>query len=360
LFYTTKVFIGCTGLTTMGSSPSLSIRLRAEQVSTLFQHVALGVIGAAGAAMMLVAAMIDLDVLDAGIGASWAGYIVICALAHLLLRHLYYRAQPSDDHWKLWAVWFTAISLAEGLGWGWGSVSLAGHGDRFALQMLVMIVTLSVAAGAIPAFASYLPAFFALFLPTTIPSIFWSIQARHLFPEATIMLLLMLVFVATMGGLAVRANQSFKELVDLRIRTNELASDLRKQKERAERASLAKSSFLAAASHDLRQPVHALGLYVGALSAVSGLPREARRLIERIDASTAAMDSLFSAILDISRLDAGLSTASWKPFSFNPCLTAFVPNTPRKPVENPSRSFSTGAAPRFTRTRFFWNASFAT
>jgi signal transduction histidine kinase/CheY-like chemotaxis protein len=304
----------------MDDFPSLPTRLRAEQVAMLFNHVALAVIGAAVAAVVLVAAMAYLGILDEGVGIPWAASIVMCALAHLLLRHLYYRAQPGDDRWKLWAVWFTAISLAEGLGWGWGSVALAGYGDRFAVEMVVMLVALGVAAGAIPAFGSYLPAFFALFLPTTVPSILWSFQARHLYPEATIMLLLMVIYVVAVGALGVRANQSFRELMALRIRTNELASDLRKQKELAERASLAKSSFLAAASHDLRQPVHALGLYVGALRGVSGLPSEAQRLIERIDASTTAMDSLFSAILDISRLDAGVVDCKPVAYRIQPLL----------------------------------------
>src|SRR5258708_3396695 len=289
----------------MDQSVVLTNRLRAEQVAALFQHVTLGVIGAASGALVLAGAMIHLGALDWIIGASWISYIFACAAAHLLLRYLYQRAKPSDDQWKIWAALFTAISLAEGVGWGWGSVSLVGNSDHFSLEMLVMVVTLSIAGGAIPAFSSYLPAFFALFLPTTIPSIFWSVASWDLFPEAPVMLLLMLIFITAMGGLGVRANQSFKELVGLRIRTNELANDLRKQKELAEQASLAKSTFLAAASHDLRQPVHALGLFVGALRAIA-LPPEGVRLVERIEESVIAMDGLFSAILDISRLDAGV------------------------------------------------------
>src|SRR5262249_49120560 len=70
-------------------------------------------------------------------------------------------------------------------------------------------------------------------------------------------------------------------------------------------ANLAKSRFLAAASHDLRQPLQALGLFVDQLhdhmkSAEGG------RLVERIDAAVAAMNELFNALLDISRLDAGV------------------------------------------------------
>ena len=72
-----------------------------------------------------------------------------------------------------------------------------------------------------------------------------------------------------------------------------------------ELANLAKSRFLAAASHDLRQPLQALGLFVDQLhdhmkSAEGG------RLVERIDAAVAAMNELFNALLDISKLDAGV------------------------------------------------------
>jgi signal transduction histidine kinase/CheY-like chemotaxis protein len=303
----------------MDQSAVLENRLRAEQVAALFQNVTLGVIGAACGALLLASSMIHLGMLDWIKGASWAFYICACAAAHLLLLHLYRRARPNDDQWRIWAAFFTAISLAEGVGWGWGSVSLVGNTDRFSSEMLVMVVTLSVAGGAIPAFGSYLPAFFALFLPTTIPSIFWSFASIDLFPEALIMFLLMLVFTTAMGGLGVRANWSFKELVGLRIRTNELANDLRKQKELAEQASLAKSSFLAAASHDLRQPVHALGLFVGALRAIA-LPAEAIRLVERIEESITAMDGLFSAILDISRLDAGVVDVRPEAFAIQPLL----------------------------------------
>ncbi len=78
-------------------------------------------------------------------------------------------------------------------------------------------------------------------------------------------------------------------------------------------ANLAKSRFLAVASHDLRQPLHALGLFVAQLR---GRMRadERNRIVTRIDAALSAMNELFNALLDISRLDAGVLTA--KPTEF--------------------------------------------
>jgi len=68
--------------------------------------------------------------------------------------------------------------------------------------------------------------------------------------------------------------------------------------------TLAKSRLLAAASHDLRQPLHALGLFVAQLRTAS-TPTERSPIFERIDTAIATMNELFNSLLDISRLDAG-------------------------------------------------------
>src|SRR5712692_8284712 len=70
-------------------------------------------------------------------------------------------------------------------------------------------------------------------------------------------------------------------------------------------ANLAKSRFLAAASHDLRQPLHALGLFVAQLRGRTSAD-ERKRITARIDAALSAMKELFNALLDVSKLDAGV------------------------------------------------------
>ena len=69
-------------------------------------------------------------------------------------------------------------------------------------------------------------------------------------------------------------------------------------------ANQAKSRFFAAAGHDLRQPLHAMGLFVAQLRSRMNAD-ERRRVIDRIDEAVAAMNELFNALLDISKLDAG-------------------------------------------------------
>src|SRR5205823_415166 len=84
-------------------------------------------------------------------------------------------------------------------------------------------------------------------------------------------------------------------------------------------ANHAKSRFLASASHDLRQPLHALGLFVAQLHG-SRRADERKRVIGRIDAALSAMNELFNALLDVSRLDAGGLTPNLTEFPIGPLL----------------------------------------
>jgi len=89
---------------------------------------------------------------------------------------------------------------------------------------------------------------------------------------------------------------------------------LRNRTAEAERANLAKSRFLAAASHDLRQPMHALVLFISELSALEHPPRTSR-LVRQIAASAEAMETLLDSLLDISKLDAGVLQPEVRPFA---------------------------------------------
>lgn len=88
-----------------------------------------------------------------------------------------------------------------------------------------------------------------------------------------------------------------------------LESKVEERTRQLEAANQAKSRFIAAASHDLRQPLHALGLFVAQLH---GRLRAAERsqIVSRIEAALSAMNELFSALLDISKLDAGATTVN--------------------------------------------------
>lgn len=94
-------------------------------------------------------------------------------------------------------------------------------------------------------------------------------------------------------------------------------AELRSKKEEAETATRAKSRFLAAASHDLRQPIHALGMFVARLAQLPH-DRETRHLIANLEASVRAMQDLLDALLDISRLDADAVRVQLQPVPLAP------------------------------------------
>lgn len=80
--------------------------------------------------------------------------------------------------------------------------------------------------------------------------------------------------------------------------------ELQLARARAEEASKAKSRFLATVSHDMRQPLHALALYVAALER-RVTSDDARKIVGNMDGSVRSMSRMFSALLDLARLEAG-------------------------------------------------------
>ncbi|HEY2248514.1 MAG TPA: PAS domain-containing hybrid sensor histidine kinase/response regulator, partial [Bradyrhizobium sp.] len=111
-----------------------------------------------------------------------------------------------------------------------------------------------------------------------------------------------------------RANATLEKRV--RDRTEELTrlnSELALAKSAAEDANISKTRFLAAASHDILQPLNAARLYVTSLVERKSVGEDSR-LVENIDDSLEAIEEILSALLDISRLDAGVMTPSISSF----------------------------------------------
>ena len=131
----------------------------------------------------------------------------------------------------------------------------------------------------------------------------------------------------SLRALAEGVNEMAERLEDAHAlmarRIEEATAELRARKDEAERANLAKSRFLAAASHDLRQPLHALGLFLSEL-AQQPLDARSRQLTNRLMTSTDAMEGLLDSLLDISRLDAGVLTPEITVFDMHAKLEHIV------------------------------------
>jgi PAS domain S-box-containing protein len=115
---------------------------------------------------------------------------------------------------------------------------------------------------------------------------------------------------------------------DVTIR-RQMEQDIKAAQEAAVRANKANSAFLAAASHDLRQPVQALSLLNGALRRTVKDER-ALLMVENQDASLTAMTNLLNSLLDISRLDAGAVRPEWEEFPMQRLVDRLSPEFGRQ------------------------------
>jgi signal transduction histidine kinase len=296
-------------------------RVRVEQIDLLFKNVAFGVVGAAIGGGAIAVSFVQLGASGPVKAIGWANYIFVCMAAHLALLYLYKRRNPeSSSGWRRWAIGFVAIAFLEGLGWGWAPIWLVDS-ERADLRLLVVSCTMIVAASSISAFGSYLPAFFAFYLPANVPmTVALAFEHNRTLHFAAY---LALICILTVPLIAFQASAKFRELVALRIKSADLAEQLRSQIELVEQAMIAKSNFLAAASHDLRQPVHAIALFAGALRELP-LTEGAQRLTDQIENSVVALDGLFAALLDISRLDANSVEVRRSVFAITPLVARIV------------------------------------
>ena len=298
------------------SKPAVSEdRVREEQIRNLFRTAPVGLNAALVGAFVLCGVLLYLDAQTPAVLARW----MALAIADFALRQgicaAFRRAESAPFRWRAWAGVFTAATLLGGLIWGVGAVYLMTESSTE--QLIVMLFISATASGAVPAFGNYLPATYAYSIPAMLPFIVWSAtrgDALHLAET-----LMGVVFISAYVVLAWRFNANLLGSLLLRFENLDLVEGLQRQRNIAEQANVAKSRFLAAASHDLRQPVHALGMFVSALRGRE-MDAEAERLVEHLDGSVEALDSLFVALLDISRLDAGIVQSQLESFPIQPML----------------------------------------
>lgn len=132
------------------------------------------------------------------------------------------------------------------------------------------------------------------------------------------------------------AEVALKQLNEqLETRIEEATRALRLKKEDAENANYDKTRFLASASHDLRQPMHAMGLFVGELIPKLTTP-EQLRIAAKVEESVEALSNLLDALLDISKLDAGVVIPNITTFTLGNLLERishnYVPIAERKDI----------------------------
>jgi signal transduction histidine kinase/ActR/RegA family two-component response regulator len=280
-------------------------RARADQVATLYaswhRTTASMVLGAAILCFVLwdLAALWMMGVWIAAILANqaWRGALV----------RAYRRAQPGIAAAPRWGIYWALGSTLAGALWGTAAIVLYPASPPH--EALLIVCFFSVILGGLNLTAVYKPSFYGFVLAALVPLIARvAVEGDQVHLFTALVLGVVLAFVLAFGR---QVNDILTQSLAMRYENVDLIGELRAQSEAAEsarsaaeNANRAKSQFLAAASHDLRQPMHAMGLFATALATKARDP-ELRPLVASIQASVDALERLFGQLLDLSRLDGG-------------------------------------------------------
>lgn len=248
---------------------------------------------------------------------AWA-WLGLRALAHLTgdqLSRRYYADATRAQNATRWLHRFMAFSALESTVWATGAWMLPPAGDAVLHALLVIIITIASSA------AIYATQAWPVVVAWTVPMNLGLIAA--LLWQGGPAFLFMVACVVTNLGLVMhfgrRQQRHMAQTLVARFEKEDLADRLAEQVQVAQRASDAKTHFLAAASHDLRQPMHAIALFGSVLTrelAGHRLHASATRLMHAVDALGSSLDSM----LDVSRLDAGAITPDIAPTPLNAVL----------------------------------------
>lgn len=236
---------------------------------------------------------------------AWCGWLSL-AVSMLAIRWIVLRRLPeqTDRSTRQRLKKVILLNGAHGITYG---LSLAFFPYFSALERTVQtILLLGQCVGAISTTAGYRPILYVFLFPVILPlALFWAFSPGY--SDNQITEVLTAVIALMFGGLLIASAKDafklFKESFEIRLQQVELNRQLQHAFEKAKADSDSKTRFLADASHDLRQPVHALGLYGEALTEESqGAKRH--EILLRMNTTINVLGAQFDALLDISKLDA--------------------------------------------------------
>ena len=231
---------------------------------------------------------------------AWLGAVVILSLVRWLGLRYFDSDSTMERNRRFWQFFFVLGSTLSGLLWGAAGMLFLLPQDTVLFSFLVILLA-GMTAGSLASLSVVPWAHQGYTIGTMFPLTLAVIGAgREYLPVA----LLCLVFMLAMLVFSRAVHRALVGYLILQFRNLELVNELRVASEQAEAANLAKSRFLAAASHDLRQPLHALGLFLDLLGR-SETPAQREEAQGKMQRSVEALSQLLDGLLDVSRLDAG-------------------------------------------------------
>ena len=297
----------------------LLARARGDQVAALFAQWPRTTASMALGGAILITVM--WGTVPAAAFAAWFAAILLNQAWRLELTRRYRAAAPGASSSGRWGRASALGSTVAGALWGCAGIMLFVPGDP-GHQALVIVCLFGVILGGINLTSVYKPAFYGFVLPALLPLIVRvAAEGDRLHFYIAAVMVVVLAFILASGH---NLNDLMTQSLTIRYENVDLIGELTRETAAADRARATaeaanrdKTQFLAAASHDLRQPLHAMGLFGAALSA-RVRDTATREIVDCINASVEALERQFTALMDISKLDASAVVASRARFPLAP------------------------------------------
>ena len=306
----------------------LDALIQAEQVRLLYRGLRVSTFGVLLGVAVVV--LVFWRVVQTNLLVGWAGCMVANQVWRLVLSYRFDRRLPDKQAVSRWGTLWAIGSGISGVLWGAASFLLFVPGSPVH-QAFLMALVISVTSAGLLLIGAHLQSFYAFILPAMVPLV-----VRNVIEGTTDNLTLALI--AFVSGMALFSfgrnyNRILTESLRLRFENEAITRRLSAQNEeldrarkaaedakvQAEAANRARTQFFAAANHDLRQPLHAMGLLAGSLAEKVKDP-DVVALTNTISASMEALEELFNELLDMSRLDSGKITPNTSHFSIRQLL----------------------------------------
>lgn len=286
----------------------LQVRIDAELVKTLYANASKMVLLAMGEAVLLGACV--LATTRALVPLWWVGAVLAIGAMRLWLVRRFEQRAPEGRAALPWRRYFTWHATAYGVVWGASTTFL--WSNHTLTQTIVTLGLCGMFISSVMALAPHIPTWIGFAGPFAA-----GVIGRFIADGSTVMHIYAatnVLFVVAGVVLVRRVHGMMRETVAARFENARLLEEARRGKELADHANLAKTKFLAAASHDLRQPLHAVRLFVSALQGCQN-DSEREKLLPKLDAATDALGSLLDSLLDLSRAEAGVLQPARRAFS---------------------------------------------
>jgi len=223
--------------------------------------------------------------------------VILTSLFYLYLKPAYVELEKIPDK-----LYYYQLPFLFGCIWGTAGYFFLTPNSMIDIAFLIVFL-FGMVSGGVSALSSVWLAYLALAVPMLLP---FSIRLILVGYTHTVLLgSITIVYLVVMALISRLNYQSIGRSLIIRHENRELINSLKKQTQAAEKSSRDKSSFLASASHDLRQPVHSLSLLSSAISPEIHTDK-GRKILKQINKANEVMLELLNSLLDISKLDAGI------------------------------------------------------